>query len=393
MPETYPTDAALASLSGTTDAEQDVPYVPIGESPYHASFYRMQYRLLDVARRAGDLRVYKDGDLTFGVRPGRLLDGDAPVDYPGSEGNNLTNNQVNAVYLDAAGGLHVSTGGFPDPSDVPHVPLATIATAAGAYGHADITDYRGRAMLGPCSGLSASAAGAAGAFFAGTDISAAEAETLTDGANADALHVHAAGGLADGCVTDTKIAPDAGVARSKLATDTLAVLGVSLTADCRNVDGTPLTSPGSPGRFGIAAGGWDDGSIELRGQSARNGTETDTLLFEFALPPEYVPGGDARVVVHARYDASGGGTIATRGLACQAYALPATGQAGADLCQTAASDLSASYADHAFVLDAAALSPGDRLSVLVRATIQETADAGTVLAAIGRIEIRADVRG
>ena len=52
--------------------------MPVGQSPYHVSFYKMQQRLLNVARRAGDLRVYKDGPLTFGVRTGFFMDGPTP---------------------------------------------------------------------------------------------------------------------------------------------------------------------------------------------------------------------------------------------------------------------------------------------------------------------------
>jgi len=149
MTELYPTDAQLNDLSGTTDGEQEVLFIPTGESPYYTSFYKMLYRLLDVARRAGDLRVYKDGALTCGVRPGRYLNGDGAVNYAGSTGNALANNDTNYVYLTADGTLTINTTGFPTPSETPHIPLATIVTSAGDYSinDGDITDYRGRAML------------------------------------------------------------------------------------------------------------------------------------------------------------------------------------------------------------------------------------------------------
>ena len=59
MTELYPSDATLNALSGTTDAEQEVLFVTTGESPYYTSFYKMLHRLLNVARRAADLRVFK----------------------------------------------------------------------------------------------------------------------------------------------------------------------------------------------------------------------------------------------------------------------------------------------------------------------------------------------
>ena len=58
MNELYPSDAQLNALSGLNDAEQEVLFIATGESPYYTSFYKMLYRMLDVSRRAGDLRVY-----------------------------------------------------------------------------------------------------------------------------------------------------------------------------------------------------------------------------------------------------------------------------------------------------------------------------------------------
>ncbi len=147
MTELYPTDAELTDLSGQADSEHDVLYPAIGESPYYVSFYRMLYRLLDTARRAGDLRVFKDGELTFGIRPGRFMDGDLPRSFAGASGVALTDNADNAVYLTADGTVTVSTAGLPDPSATPHLPLATITTAGGAYDFSDIEDHRGRSIM------------------------------------------------------------------------------------------------------------------------------------------------------------------------------------------------------------------------------------------------------
>jgi hypothetical protein len=209
MSELYPADEELNALSGTTDGEQDVPFLTIGESPYYTSFYKMLYRLLDVARRAGDLRVHKDGALTFGVRAGKFLNGSSAVAFPGASGQALTDNATNSVYLAADGTLTVSTSGFPDPSTTPHLPLAAIETASGEYAHGDITDLRGRAIYHLAAGLSAGLSNAAAAFFAGTDLTGAEAETLTDCSNADALHVHGSAGLEAMSVTTDKLYPRA----------------------------------------------------------------------------------------------------------------------------------------------------------------------------------------
>ena len=286
MAELCPSDAELNALSGTSDAEQEVHYVTTGEAPYYTSFYKFVHRLLLAARRAGDLRVYKDAALTFGVRAGKYFNGDTLVEYSGAAAQALTNNQTNYVYLTAAGALTVNITGFPVPSVTPHVRLATVLTAAGDYAIGDITDMRGTALLSVARGpselpgvdwqesvidelnLVTSEPGAptlgdrylntatgdssettqavtddclyewngtswteivpnegatclvedrnmlvgyngaawvdigtfallneAQTFFGASDISGAEAETLSDGSNADSLHVHAAAGL------------------------------------------------------------------------------------------------------------------------------------------------------------------------------------------------------
>ena len=90
MAELYPSDAELNALSGTNDAEQEVHYVTTGEAPYYTSFYKFVHRLLLVARRAGDLRVYKDAALTFGVRAGNYFNGDTLVEYAGGAAQALS---------------------------------------------------------------------------------------------------------------------------------------------------------------------------------------------------------------------------------------------------------------------------------------------------------------
>ena len=195
MTEIYPSDAELNAQSGTADAEQEVLYVATGESPYYTSFYKMLYRLLDAARRAGDLRVYKDGDLTFGVRAGLFMDGDAPVEYAGAATQALTANQTNYIYLTADGTLTVNITGFPDPSETPHVPLATIVAGASSYALSDLTDYRGRAFLAVASGLASAEANKAQALLSPEAVTAAGLQdsipNLNVTAGAEVAHVRA----------------------------------------------------------------------------------------------------------------------------------------------------------------------------------------------------------
>ena len=180
MSETELTDAQALALAGTTDSETDFEYHTVGQSTYYLDGFRQRHRVLAIIKAVNALRICKDGDLTFGVRAGKYMNGDTPVNYAGAAAQALTNNQTNYIFITAAGTLTVNTTGLPDPSTTPHVPLAAIVTSAGQYDVEDITDYRSRAIFQVLSALTP-----------------ANANTLSDGSNADALHVHAAVGLAE----------------------------------------------------------------------------------------------------------------------------------------------------------------------------------------------------
>ncbi len=147
MAETPLTAAQADALSGVADSDLDFTYLMIGESPYYTGAYRCWEKLVRIAKAVNALRVHKDGDLTFGARAGRYMNGRAEVAYAGAAAEGLTNNATNYIYLTASGALTVNTTGFPDADATPHVPLASIVTAAGVYDHDDITDYRGRALF------------------------------------------------------------------------------------------------------------------------------------------------------------------------------------------------------------------------------------------------------
>jgi len=151
MSETALTDGEAAALSGTTSPDSDLTYPTNTGSDYANSIFRAIHRLNTIAEAVNELRVFKDGALTFGVRAGKFLDGDTARNYAGAAAQALTNNETNYVYFTAAGTLTVNITGFPTPSETPHIPLATILTASGAFDRGDITDYRGRAIFQVCS--------------------------------------------------------------------------------------------------------------------------------------------------------------------------------------------------------------------------------------------------
>ncbi len=103
------------------------------------------------------LEVFKDGDLTFGVREGKYTNGSSIVSYAGADDQALTDNDTNYIYLTATGTLVVNLTGYPVISTTPHIPLATVVTVGGAYDIDDITDDRGRAFIGTLVGTQLSA--------------------------------------------------------------------------------------------------------------------------------------------------------------------------------------------------------------------------------------------
>jgi hypothetical protein len=131
MAEVYPSDNELLNIQ--SDSETGVEYIPTGTAPYYLHFRKLLYRLLLAARRANDLRVYDEGGLDVGVKPGKLWLGTELINYAGSSGNTLADDKANIyIYLDSSGTLITNEySGFPDMATTPHIRLAQICTSGG----------------------------------------------------------------------------------------------------------------------------------------------------------------------------------------------------------------------------------------------------------------------
>lgn len=140
MAEAYPSDNALLNL--VSDSETGVEYIATGTAPYYLEFRKLLYRLLLATKRANDLRIYDEGGLNIGVKPGKFWHGNQLVNYTGSSGNALADEKANIyIYLDSAGELVTDEyGGFPDMQDTPHIRLAIVTTSGGDID--SITDAR-----------------------------------------------------------------------------------------------------------------------------------------------------------------------------------------------------------------------------------------------------------
>ncbi|MBM4029197.1 MAG: hypothetical protein FJ280_27935 [Planctomycetes bacterium] len=131
MAEVYPGDNELLNMQ--SDSETGVEYIPTGTAPYYLHFRKLLHRLLLATRRGNDLRVYDEGGLEIGVKPGQFWWGTDLVSYAGSTGNLLADNRANIyVYLTAQGALVTNEyTGFPSMATTPHVRLAVVSTAGG----------------------------------------------------------------------------------------------------------------------------------------------------------------------------------------------------------------------------------------------------------------------
>ena len=140
MAEVYPSDSELVNIQ--SDSETGVEYIPTGTAPYYLQFRKLLYRLLLASRRANDLRVYDEGGLDIGVKPGKFWLGTQLVSYAGSSDNTLADEKQNIyVYLDSSGSLVTDEySGFPSMATTPNVRLAQVTTSAGDID--SITDCR-----------------------------------------------------------------------------------------------------------------------------------------------------------------------------------------------------------------------------------------------------------
>jgi len=140
MAEVYPSDNELLNMQ--SESETGIEYIPTGTAPYYLHFRKLLYRLLLAVRRANDLRVYDEGGLDVGVKPGKFWLGTVLISYAGSTGNTLADDKANIyIYLDSSGTLVTNEySNFPDMAATPHIRLAQVCTSGGDID--SITDCR-----------------------------------------------------------------------------------------------------------------------------------------------------------------------------------------------------------------------------------------------------------
>lgn len=155
MSEVYPSNSQLEGLGGTVDQPSGVYYIPKGEGlDWYASFIKSLRQLVKNIYPLTGLRVYKDGDLTFGVCAGQYWHNGQAQQYNGQTGVSLTASDTNYIYLVAGDAtVTVNTTGFPDPDSTPDIQLATILTGGSDYQFDDVTDCRGSHIFTVAGGV------------------------------------------------------------------------------------------------------------------------------------------------------------------------------------------------------------------------------------------------
>lgn len=175
MTEVYPSDQQLLNL--IAEPHTGVEYIPTGQTPYYLHFRRMLHRLLLAASRANDLRVFDEGELNIGVKPGKFWVGTSLVSYPGSSGSLLADEkEAIYIYLDTAGNLVTDNySGFPSMASGLHVRLAVISTSGGDITELiDARDHHSIALPGAGAG----GAGALEGHIADDSLEAAESGSV-----------------------------------------------------------------------------------------------------------------------------------------------------------------------------------------------------------------------
>ena len=182
-----------------------------------------------------------------------------------------------------------------------------------------------------------------------------------------------------------------GQARSSLEEEALVAYPIPFQS-LRNGDATVMDATGGGGKFSINSGGFGSGTMSIRSEAAAPGAlTTSTLMFDFVLPPEYVSGGDVRLVLNAREnDEAMGGTP----LSAEVYKSDGSGGAGADLYNAFDNTLiPTSWQTCTAVVTATGLVAGDTLRVFVRLEVIDLGGGNGAQAEIDGMELQLDIKG
>jgi hypothetical protein len=185
-----------------------------------------------------------------------------------------------------------------------------------------------------------------------------------------------------------------GLARSNLDQDDLSPFPVPFT-DFRVHDALQTVLPGTSASddLGLYGGTFGTSQPLIRTYDVKAAGSLNLYARALVrLPAEY----QAAETVKLRLKAGMVTTVADT--ACtvdvEAYKVGKDNSLGADICATSATTMnSLTFADKDFTITASTLSPGDVLDVRVKIAVNDAATVTAVIAAIGGIDLLADIKG
>lgn len=199
--------------------------------------------------------------------------------------------------------------------------------------------------------------------------------------------------MPDSFVRNNHINANAGIARTKFATDSALPFVVPLT-DLRVWDAFQTDLPGTAASDDLAliGGTFGTNTPMVKTSDAKNTSVTQRARCMVRLPAEYKAAGNVVLRLHAGMQTTVANGTAT--VDVEAYESNKEGGLGSDLCATSATTInSLTLADKDFTITAAGLAAGDWLDVRVTIAITDSATGTAVTGAIGNISLLCDCQG
>lgn len=195
-------------------------------------------------------------------------------------------------------------------------------------------------------------------------------------------------------ITNAHCSSNMGLARSKLAQDTLACYPVPWTA-FRVWDAYETSLPGTSSNddLGLYGGTFASASPAIETYDVKGaGLKTFYARFMVSLPPEYDAAETVQIRLHAGMLTNEADASATVDIQC--YESDKEAGISADLCTTAATTCnSLTLADIDFTITSTNLVAGDVLDVRIAMAITDAATGTAVQGIIGSVELLCDIRG
>lgn len=200
--------------------------------------------------------------------------------------------------------------------------------------------------------------------------------------------------LASGSVTNTSVAANADIVRSKLGQEAAAKFPVPWEAH-RVHDAYQTALPGTSASddLGLYGGAFATNSPMIKTYDVKTvGATTLYSRFFFTLPAEYDDGETVTLRAHAGMEGAVADTSCT--IDFQVFESDKEGGIGSDLVTTAATTInSLTLADKDFTITAGGLASGDVLDCRMAIAVNDGAGGASVQAVVGYLAFLLDIRG